>query len=231
MKRYQFFIFILLFFLSFPVDVFGEDWGVDGRNVDEMLEAEREESIDGEETVNEANVENNESIINDDVENEQLQFDTQGQSVFMLLLQIFFALAIIIFLIYVLLKLFHKRSKQFGSHSTIANIGGVSLGQNKSVQIVRIGDKLYVLGVGDSVQLIKEISNRDEVDKILAEREQDVLFDQPMTKLSDWFKKRFFEKNDSQQEHSFQQLLKRELKEVKESQKKVHSLLKEKNDD
>ena len=52
-----------------------------------------------------------------------------------------------------------------------------------------------------------------------------------MTKLSDWFKKRFFEKNDSQQEHSFQQLLKRELKEVKESQKKVHSLLKEKNDD
>ena len=119
MKRYQFFIFILLFFLSFPVDVFGEDWGVDGRNVDEMLEAEREESIDGEETVNEANVENNESIINDDVENEQLQFDTQGQSVFMLLLQIFFALAIIIFLIYVLLKLFHKHVFGFVATSPI----------------------------------------------------------------------------------------------------------------
>lgn len=232
MKRYPLLFFIIIFLVSLPITSLAEEWGENGRRVDEMLTEEEENTNKDTNRVIDEEVEKNEETDENEENSEDLFTSSRGQNVFFLFLQMFVALAIIVFLIYALLKLFNKRSKRFGSHSTIENIGGVSLGQNKSVQIVRIGSKLYILGVGDSVQLIKEITDEEEVERIIAEHNPSEVFDQPISKVSQWLKKRFVDGNAApQQEQSFQQLLQRELREVKDSQTKVHSVLKEKNDD
>jgi flagellar biogenesis protein FliO len=41
------------------------------------------------------------------------------------------------------------------------------LGQNKMVQLLEVGNKILVLGITDSnINLLKEITDRDEVDRI-----------------------------------------------------------------
>ncbi|WP_143521264.1 flagellar biosynthetic protein FliO, partial [Pseudomonas sp. 2995-1] len=98
---------------------------------------------------------------------------------FFLSFQMFLALAFVIFLIYALLKFINNKSRSFRSHSTIEAVGGVGLGSNRSVQMVRVGGKVYLLGVGESVNLLKEISNPEEIDKLLAEHRPQEAIDQP----------------------------------------------------
>lgn len=45
------------------------------------------------------------------------------------------------------------------------------LGNGKSVQVVMIGESLYVLGVGENVQLLHHIPAGEEADLILADAE------------------------------------------------------------
>ncbi|MDG5788178.1 flagellar biosynthetic protein FliO [Evansella sp. AB-P1] len=164
------------------------------------------------------------------VENEDLIASGNDQNLFLLSLQMFFALAVVIFLIYGLLKFVNSRSRAFRSHSTIESVGGVPLGSNRSVQIIRVGNKLFVVGVGDSIQLLKEIDDAEEIEQILEEHKPQEVFDQPISKATNWFKERLNRSSIVEGENqSFQHLLKRELKGVKESQEKVHSALKEKD--
>ena len=46
------------------------------------------------------------------------------------------------------------------------NMGGISLGQHKSIQLVVIGESYYLIGVGDDIRLLKEITDPDEIDKL-----------------------------------------------------------------
>ena len=39
--------------------------------------------------------------------------------------------------------------------SLMKNMGGISLGQHKSIQLVVIGETYYLIGVGDDIQFIK----------------------------------------------------------------------------
>ena len=46
------------------------------------------------------------------------------------------------------------------------NMGGISLGQQKSVQLVVIGNQYYLIGVGDDIRLLKEITDRTEIETL-----------------------------------------------------------------
>jgi flagellar protein FliO/FliZ len=86
------------------------------------------------------------------------------------LLQVVFSLAVIAVLIYLLLRFMAKR--QLGStNGPIKVIAAAPLHNGKSLQIVMIGDSLYVLGVGDDVQLLRHIPPGEEVDVVLAQAE------------------------------------------------------------
>ena len=43
------------------------------------------------------------------------------------------------------------------------NMGGISLGQHKSIQLVVIGETYYLIGVGDDISLLKEITDPEEI--------------------------------------------------------------------
>ena len=48
------------------------------------------------------------------------------------------------------------------------NLGGLSLGAQKSAQLIQIGNRLYIVGVGDNITLLKEIDNEEEMNQLLA---------------------------------------------------------------
>lgn len=88
--------------------------------------------------------------------------EEKSGSIVFYLIKVFFALLLVLALIYLLLKFLNKRNKAFQQVKTLENIGGISVGQNKSIQIIRIGNRVYVVGVGDNVELLHEM---DEVEK------------------------------------------------------------------
>lgn len=78
-----------------------------------------------------------------------------------------FALALVIFLIFWLLKFINKHTRSLQNNNLVQSLGGVGLGPNRSVQVVKIGNKVMVLGVGEDVQLLGEIDDELELEQIL----------------------------------------------------------------
>ncbi|XKE82096.1 flagellar biosynthetic protein FliO [Oceanobacillus kapialis] len=105
-------------------------------------------------------------------ETEQQTQPEESNSLLFDLVKMFFALLLVIALIYVLLKFLKNRNKLFSKVRALESLGGVSVGQNKSVQIIRLGDRFYMLGVGDNVEMLQEIT--DESVKAELIRQEDV---------------------------------------------------------
>ncbi|WP_400194416.1 flagellar biosynthetic protein FliO [Lysinibacillus telephonicus] len=83
-------------------------------------------------------------------------------------IKMLFALIFVLALLLFVLKFINKKSMNYQQNSLVRNIGGISVGAQKSIQLLHIGDKLYIVGVGDNVQLIKEINDPDEVQQLVA---------------------------------------------------------------
>ena len=43
----------------------------------------------------------------------------------------------------------------------------LTVGANRSVQLIKVGDRLLVVGVGENIQLLKEIEEGQEYDQII----------------------------------------------------------------
>lgn len=74
----------------------------------------------------------------------------------------------VIALIYFLLKFLGKRNRGYQNNALIQNIGGARVGANRSVQIIKAGDRVFIIGVGENVNLLKELED-DDARKILTE--------------------------------------------------------------
>lgn len=80
-----------------------------------------------------------------------------------------FALAFVLALIYFLLKFVKNKNRYISGTKYLENLGGTSLGQNRSIQIVKAGNRILILGVSDSIQLLKEIDDPAEMEIIMNE--------------------------------------------------------------
>lgn len=90
-----------------------------------------------------------------------------------LILKLVFYTALVIALIYLLVKIVNARQKKMQHHQLFRHLGGMNLGQNKSLQLVKVGGKVYFLGVGEQITLIKEIEDEEQlkmIDKDLEEQ-------------------------------------------------------------
>ncbi len=83
------------------------------------------------------------------------------------------ALVFVVGLLFALLKFVNRKNRIYDKTRFMKNIGGISLGQNKSVQLVVVGETYYLIGVGDDVRLLKEIKDDDEIAALLE------FYDQP----------------------------------------------------
>jgi len=78
-----------------------------------------------------------------------------------------FALVFVLGLLFGLLKFVNRKNKLYDKNRLMKNMGGISLGQHKSIQLVVIGESYYLIGVGDDIRLLKEITDSDEIDKLV----------------------------------------------------------------
>ncbi|SFP07859.1 flagellar biosynthetic protein FliO [Salibacterium halotolerans] len=150
----------------------------------------------------------------------------ESTNVFSMLVQLFLALGAVIALMYLLLRFINKRSQRFQSNRTMQNLGGVPLGQNKSVQLVKVGQRLLVVGVGDSIQLLKEVDNEEEMEELLEPNRGNE--QGPLQRLQSFFpKKTRQQESQTSDASSFQKVLEGQLGEMKKVRKNVRRHLKE----
>jgi flagellar protein FliO/FliZ len=117
---------------------------------------------------------------------------------------------LIIGLLFFVLKYLAKKTKMHQAGGPIHALGGHSLGNNKSLQMVMIGETLYIVGVGEDVNLIRTIPPGEEQTKLLA-----AMAERPIDPVSNWgsvMKKSAQEK--------WEDLLQHQLKDLKRNRDK-----------
>lgn len=148
-------------------------------------------------------------------------------SLFRNFVQMIFALLLVLGLIYIMLKLVNRRQQLFSQTQTLENLGGISVGQNKSIQVIRVGSKMYLVGVGDDVQLLKEID--DEVTKSSLSKKQ---LKDPLS-FTDWVKSLLplkTKKKKLESPNSFKHILSNELDQMKNNRQHLIQQLEKKDD-
>ncbi|MHA6484388.1 flagellar biosynthetic protein FliO [Paenibacillus sp. strain BS8-2] len=78
------------------------------------------------------------------------------------------SLAIVITLIVLVIKWLSNRSRAWGSNRSMRSLGGVALGQNSSMQVVEIADRIYVVGVGETITLLDKFEDPEQVAAVIA---------------------------------------------------------------
>ena len=81
-------------------------------------------------------------------------------------IKMIFALLFVIALLYGLLRFVNSRNKTFQTNQLIHNLGGVGVGQGKSLQLMQVGNSIFLVGIGDDITLIKEITDPKEIEKL-----------------------------------------------------------------
>ncbi|MFC4409205.1 flagellar biosynthetic protein FliO [Chungangia koreensis] len=137
-------------------------------------------------------------------------------------LKMLFALLFVVGLLYGLLRFVNKRNLQYQKNRLIQNHGGINLGQHKSVQVLEIGSSFYLVGVGEDITLLKEITDPAEIEKFqknFEERESTA----PLPFIAEvWesLKGKSGQLKSTDSESKFQDVFQQRLKELKDSRKK-----------
>ncbi|OXS78560.1 flagellar biosynthetic protein FliO [Domibacillus enclensis] len=131
------------------------------------------------------------------------------------------ALAFVVALLYFLLRFVNKKSRSFQDTNVVRHLGGTALGGSRSVQIVKVGDSVFVLGVGEDISLIKEIEDPAERQALLSRYdEQAEAFFQPADVVGK-IVSRFGKKDEPAEPAVFKQEFERKINELKKSREKA----------
>ncbi len=93
--------------------------------------------------------------------------DSQSPSIFPLFIKFIFSFAIVIALLLWVMRYLSKRNNVFQTSGPVLPLGGQVLGNNRSVQVVLVGQTIYILGVGEDVNLIRAIPQGEEYQHLL----------------------------------------------------------------
>ncbi|ARV44207.1 flagella biosynthesis regulatory protein FliZ [Bacillus inaquosorum] len=206
MKKSQYFIAFICFFVLFsvhPIAAAAAD--SDNSTVNEWFQKKDEKNADKSEQKEE--------------KTPQTADETEGAAAPSVsafdFVKMIFALLFVIVLIYGLVKLMNKRNRLLKPFQYVENIGGTSVGQNRSIQLIKVGKSVLVVGVGETIQLLKEIEDEKEIEVILNQHEE------AMSSKIEWQK---FVKPLKGSEHqpqqklpSFSKALKEQLEELKQN--------------
>ncbi|GAA0331897.1 flagella biosynthesis regulatory protein FliZ [Bacillus carboniphilus] len=138
-------------------------------------------------------------------------------------IKMIFSTVLVIGLLLFVLKWVQKKGRTFSNQGMIESLGGTSLGNQKSIQLVKVGKRIFVVGVGETISLIKEIEDEDEVQGLMSQQPSGGT-ELPIKSISNWVGG----KKNPNQGSDFFQTLKGELAKVKTDRQKAISDWKEK---
>ena len=131
-------------------------------------------------------------------------------------IKVLFALGLVIGLLIFILKMLNRKNLAYQQNSLMKNLGGISVGSQKSVQLLQIGNRLYIVGVGEDISLIREIDDTEEMEQLVSfyETKQQEMTTVPF--LTEILSKLKPTKNiQSEQPASFNELFNEKLKNIK----------------
>ncbi|MGE6378073.1 flagellar biosynthetic protein FliO [Peribacillus muralis] len=145
-------------------------------------------------------------------------------------LRMIFATIFVVALLYVLLKFINKKNKSYQKANSVESLGGTSLGANRSVQLVKVGGRILVIGVGENIQLLKEIDDPSEYEQLLKDHNDKL--DQMLqpSALAMKLKNKWLKKSESEPS-SFSSEFKNQLDRMSVSRKKLFKELDRKGRD
>lgn len=145
------------------------------------------------------------------------------------------ALIFVVALFYGLMKFLNKRNLTFQRNQMVQNLGGLSLGAQKSVQLLQIGKKIYLVGVGEDVQLIREITDPQEVEELIAlynEKQEFAATSPYIAEVISKFKRKNKQNSStSTQQDSFGELFEKKISEIKQERSEELERWKQKEND
>lgn len=156
--------------------------------------------------------------------------ETKVGVTFLDFLRMIFATAFVAGLLYFLLKFINKKSMSYKSSQLVENLGGTSLGANRSIQIVKAGNRLLIVGVGENIQLLKEIDDPDEYSQVIQEYNNKM---EQLVQPSDIVTKLLKRANTdgSNESANFSALLKKQLNDMASGRKKILEEIQRKGSD
>jgi flagellar protein FliO/FliZ len=183
------------------------------------------DSLPENQTSEDTETENNEQNDIPPLLDEQKEASTDKQFGVFDFLNVIFALFLVLMLLYVTLRFIKKKNQTYTYTKMMMNLGGTSLGGNRSVQLVKIGDRILILGVGEDIQLLKEIESEEEIARILSQQQSEV---QQMLQPSDLVSKllgqvKAFRKEGQGQssQDNFKTILSKQLSELSNGRKNI----------
>ncbi|WP_409292297.1 flagellar biosynthetic protein FliO [Peribacillus sp. SCS-37] len=133
----------------------------------------------------------------------------------------------VVALLYIVLRFLKKKNSTFQKAGVLENLGGTSLGGSRSIQLIKVGDRILVVGVGETIQLLREIDDRDEMNSFLEQHNQSL---DGMLQPADLITKLLNRNKAQTSEKSFATQLKNQLDEVLSSRKKAMNGAKERGE-
>ncbi len=144
---------------------------------------------------------------------------------------VLFVLLVIIVCIVVLIKFLAQKNRAWQSTQGMDLLSVITVAPGKSVQLIEVGHSLYLIGVGEDIQLMQRIDSVEEIAAIKArlkiEQER-----QPFP-LSNLFRRRSSHSSDQQQSaasgqnDSFEELIAKQMNQVTDRNRRIEQLLQE----
>lgn len=162
---------------------------------------------------------------NENQSTNETQIDSSSGGLLGTFVKMIAALTLVVVLIYFLVRFLSSRQQRFSIQSPFRLMGGIGLGPNKSLQLIEIGDKIYLVGVGDNIELLRLIENENEVNQIRTILEEKRKQNE-IPSLKSWFVRMNSQKlKEEEESFSFASLLSNRLNDVKQQKKSMHDLL------
>ena len=143
------------------------------------------------------------------------------------LLSLVLVLGILIFV----LRFLNKRNQNYQQNSIIRNLGGHSVGAQKSVQLLHIGNQIYIVGVGEDVQLLQVISDPREIEQMIALYNEKYSHTSTSPYVAELFAKFKTKRSSETQSEGFSDILDKRLSEIKQERSDELERWKEKEND
>lgn len=146
-------------------------------------------------------------------------------------IKVLFSLIFVIGLLIVVLRFLNKKNMAYQQTNMMHSLGGVSVGPQKSVQLVKVGGRILVVGVGDDVKLLANIDDEAEVEHLINMYEDQ--FNQTAAKpyIFQLLTRKKDEQSSNAQTKPFGEMLNSRLSEIKKERREGLERWKDKESD
>lgn len=149
------------------------------------------------------------------------------------LITVIVVLAIIIGLIILLVRFLGKRNQYLSQSRSIRILGAIGLGPNKTLQVIEIGESVYLVGVGENISLVDKIRDPEELAVLRQAFKEEVTELPDLSSFVNKVMQRFRKQPPVEQEldeSSFKEVFQTQIQKMSDRKRQMEQLLEDKEE-